>query len=670
MYHHSRSLSDDVLNLPSTLATSVPLSSSPVYSTSYPESTFPPPLHLSSSSLFRARLPSASPTPYFPHYSTQPPSSVYNSSSTLNGGRRDLCEFKVESGSSSDVVTRTSAFGRPITSHEERYGDKGEGGGLVERDGGTITISQEEEESRETAMEWYSRTFGGSFGTLEQHYAEEEEEQGRECEDYSGGTESDQAQAQNQTFAFSTFDNDNNDPSPIISPLEYEPFDFSLTSDQPVSNGHDWISTSSTCPPRANYSMESPSISPVSPRRTFSTFSSSIGNNDSFSPHRVRPNNNVFPSFAAASNSLVQSPPAPVALRPQPSNSFFLPASPQHDASSPTRRGGLETNGQAQSIFHSEPHHSHADPVPTQDGGGGVAESPNQSRRASTLGFNFPSPPPFIENRRQSCPAPAQLGPLSSPQLVSLPCPSPNFLLDAPTPAVVDSSRFELLPPPFKPSLIDLPPLPSPTPQELTLPVPPSIPASPPASGPVRRSHSQSKKRRSSFSSSSSSSHSPSFSPTSNSDTSTNDTVLLEQDEEEEEEVPKVLAQEERISPITGKPTKVISKRSWPPKDAALRRYSCTIQGCRKSFGRPSALNTHMRTHDGKKPYECPIPTCSRPFSVFSNLKRHMVIHPSVDFTSVTVNDLALIHWVVDEKDPGGDGGRLEWIDQIPAGSA
>lgn len=44
-----------------------------------------------------------------------------------------------------------------------------------------------------------------------------------------------------------------------------------------------------------------------------------------------------------------------------------------------------------------------------------------------------------------------------------------------------------------------------------------------------------------------------------------------------------------------------------------------------------------------------------------------MLIHESVDFRTDTVNDLELIKWVVDEKDPGGEGGRLEWIDQLPA---
>ncbi|GAA6007377.1 uncharacterized protein JCM10292_005516 [Rhodotorula paludigena] len=126
------------------------------------------------------------------------------------------------------------------------------------------------------------------------------------------------------------------------------------------------------------------------------------------------------------------------------------------------------------------------------------------------------------------------------------------------------------------------------------------------------------------------------------------------------------------ISPVTGKPVKVISKRGWPPKDLARRIYVCEIEGCGKAFGRPSARDTHMRTHDGVKPYGCPVPSCARRFSVFSNLKRHMIIHPTVDFRHVTVHDLPFIRFVANDsgtttgsaKDSGGIGGRLEWIDQ------
>ncbi|GAA5971110.1 hypothetical protein JCM8115_003063 [Rhodotorula mucilaginosa] len=134
-----------------------------------------------------------------------------------------------------------------------------------------------------------------------------------------------------------------------------------------------------------------------------------------------------------------------------------------------------------------------------------------------------------------------------------------------------------------------------------------------------------------------------------------------------------------RISPITGQPVKLIAKRVYPPRDAHKRRFVCEVEGCGKTFGRPSARNTHMRSHSGQKPFTCPIPRCARSFSVFSNLKRHMVMHPTVDFRHVTVHDLPLMRWVPYQDrsgDEGGttaalraqeeaEGGRLEWIEDL-----
>ncbi|KAK4700317.1 hypothetical protein P7C70_g5927, partial [Phenoliferia sp. Uapishka_3] len=123
------------------------------------------------------------------------------------------------------------------------------------------------------------------------------------------------------------------------------------------------------------------------------------------------------------------------------------------------------------------------------------------------------------------------------------------------------------------------------------------------------------------------------------------------------------------ISPITGLPTKVLAKRMFPPRDAAKRRFFCPFEGCEKAFGRPSARETHLRSHNGVRPFACPITTCGRPFSVFSNLKRHMIVsvslhtsiiyseslqsndcsaaqvHPGVDFRGITVHDLAHLEY-------------------------
>ncbi|KAK4702993.1 hypothetical protein P7C70_g3226, partial [Phenoliferia sp. Uapishka_3] len=107
-----------------------------------------------------------------------------------------------------------------------------------------------------------------------------------------------------------------------------------------------------------------------------------------------------------------------------------------------------------------------------------------------------------------------------------------------------------------------------------------------------------------------------------------------------------------RISPVTGLPTKILSKRCFPPKDADRRRFYCTYQGCSKSFGRPSARETHSRTHTGAKPFTCPVPTCGRNFSVFSNLKRHMIVHPGVDFRGIKVHDLQYLVWDAERIPP------------------
>lgn len=83
-----------------------------------------------------------------------------------------------------------------------------------------------------------------------------------------------------------------------------------------------------------------------------------------------------------------------------------------------------------------------------------------------------------------------------------------------------------------------------------------------------------------------------------------------------------------RISPITGQPVKPIAKRVYPPRDAHKRRFICEVEGCGKTceskecltgpsragaraelvscafssaVGRPSARNTHMRSHSGQK---------------------------------------------------------------------
>lgn len=57
-------------------------------------------------------------------------------------------------------------------------------------------------------------------------------------------------------------------------------------------------------------------------------------------------------------------------------------------------------------------------------------------------------------------------------------------------------------------------------------------------------------------------------------------------------------------------------------------QYEC--RSCHKLFSRPSALNIHIRSHTGEKPFHCPNIRCERAFSVLSNMKRHASHCPMV----------------------------------------
>ena len=533
---HSRSHSDDLSNLPPTLSirtsNSTATSNLPTYPWSDPLSSTQQGggvASADSSQQFNsslAHLPSSSPSSDFdiPHYS--------HSTQLMQDQAIDAFPAFASSSSSTGLSSDSSnshlfrfdtQFGPPNFNHETQ-GSMAEGKGEIEGEGDArerrMEIIYEGLDSNSTGQDWFSSSNG--FNS-QREMSMEDGNDGQEYQNDQGGE-----------YSFN-FDFDQNQ-SPTIVPTEYEGgVDLSPLSEyhEPTSSTthspSKWFEQSQ--PPRATYGLSPSSLSPTQQFEPFSSSPPQIATyhhrRASAAPSMINTqftSRSPFDNFPSFSSSLLNQPSsAPATVPTQFEQPFFVPSSSTYSTSALAQ--------QPQHDFNLQP------------------DLDSISERQVSPSLNEFSPSPSSD----FFPSPLSLPPVASPLLSSLPQPSPSFQLDSSSSS--DPSTFSLPPPqssifkripPSQLSLIDLPALPLPSPP---IPVPSS---SPPPATPVTPSTNKKKKRRTSRAPTSPSPD-PSISP------------------------------ESRISPITGKPTKQIAKRQYPPKDQSKRIYYCPFEGCKKN---------------------------------------------------------------------------------------